>query len=602
VTPSLWKRLQLFRWPAAIVVTAQIIGTVACSPAQPEVQIVDLVAEHRLETGGNHLKAREVFAADETWVAVTMEPGRRVTADVQLHSGPVLDLAGAVQCSDAEVAQEEWELVVEVEDGAGRQLSLNQPMDRTSAWWHRRVDLSELRGRRVELGLEARLPDGCRLLLREASVRQMKRTRAPSVEPPLQIMLVSVDTLRKDAVGAFGGTVETPRLDEFAAESQKWIRHYAAASWTKPSHASMLTGYHADTHGAIHLQQAMDPSIPTLAERFNAGGFVTSALVYDCGWLSQKWGFGKGFDSYRLTRWRAGRQAAAAAEWVLRHRNKPFFFFVHTFEPHSDFRMLPYEAPGVSRRTIAESFGVRGFGSRQGRSASLFLIALDRREIPRKPGDGEILRATYEAGVRYLDESLGVLFDALRKSGVWDQLLVVVTSDHGEEFDEHGGFGHGSLYEEIIAVPLLIKWPHSEHAGATNGVLSSSVDLAPTLLGYAGLPTHDLPGTDLRTRSNDDPVFAGTVERTVIAGSLKGIFGGAGPRRVFDLSADPGEKLNLFESDPRRFRALETLIRDHCRQAQELHRRIGSQQEAGKVALSKQERDRMRAFGYLSDE
>lgn len=599
MTISFPTRLRFPERFAAVVVVAATCGAIACGNGPSQVQVVDLVAEHRFDLDGSRLKARESFAADETWVAVAIEPGRRVKAEVELHLDPFLSLAGAVQCGDTPVAPGRWELVVEIEDDAGKKLSLNEPLDRSRAWWSRRIDLSELDARRVVVGVEARLTEGCRLLLREASVRQLVQHDVPRHEPPLQIVLVSVDTLRKDAVGAFGGTVATPRLDEFAAEAQIWTRHYAAASWTKPSHASILTGYHADTHRAIQLHQAMDPSIPTLAERFKARGFATAALVYDCGWLSQKWGFGKGFDSYRLTRWRAKRQAVGAAEWVLRHRDEPFFFFVHTFEPHSDFKMLPYEAPGISRRTIAERFGVKGFGHRQGRSASRFLIALDRGEIPREPGDGEILRSTYEAGVRYLDESLGALFDTLRESGVWDQLLIVVTSDHGEEFDEHGGFGHGSLYEEIIAVPLLVKWPRAEHAGAVEEALSSSVDLAPTLLEYAGLPLDGLPGADLRTRSTDDAVFSGTIERAVIAGNFKGIFGGAGPGRVFDLSTDPDERLNLLVSEARAPHALEELLREHRRQALELYRRVGSQRESTEVALSEQERQRLRAFGYV---
>jgi membrane-anchored protein YejM (alkaline phosphatase superfamily) len=229
------------------------------------------------------------------------------------------------------------------------------------------------------------------------------------------------------------------------------------------------------------------------------------------------------------------------------------------------------------------------------------MIALDRGEIPRQPRDAEIMRSTYEAGVRYLDDALGVLFEALEVSGVWDQLLVVVTSDHGEEFDEHGGFGHGSLHEEIIAVPLLIKWPHSEHAGETSDVLSSAVDLAPTLLGYAGLPTDGLPGSDLRTRSGDEPVFSGTLEWAVISGELKGVFGPDGPRQLFDLAIDPDERRNLLDSEPGRSAALETLLREHRRQALELYRRIGSQHEQGEIELSAQERERLEAFGYLSE-
>jgi arylsulfatase A-like enzyme len=212
------------------------------------------------------------------------------------------------------------------------------------------------------------------------------------------------------------------------------------------------------------------------------------------------------------------------------------------------------------------------------------------------------MRSTYEAGVRYLDDALGVLFEALEESGVWDQLLVVVTSDHGEEFDEHGGFGHGSMYEEIIAVPLLVKWPQSEHAGEVNNVLSSSVDLAPTLLDYAGLPTDDLPGSNLRALTGDEPVYSGTLEWAVISGDLKGIFGPGGPRMLFDLSTDPEERRNLLDEDPRRAAALEELVREHRRQALELYRRIGSRSESGAVELSAEERERLEAFGYFTDE
>jgi arylsulfatase A-like enzyme len=575
------------------------LGTAACDRGPSRLELIDLVAEDSFAFGGERLEAGESFAADETWVAVQLEPGRRVAALVELHSKPVLDLAGAVVCGDTAAANERLSLVVDVGEHRQDRLNLEHPIVRAGEWWSRSFDLSGRGGRRVELGLEARLPAGCSLLLSEATIRQTKASSPRSAEVPPQVLVISVDTLRKDAVGAFGGSVATPHLDRLAAQGQTWTRHYAAATWTKPSHASMLTGYHVDTHRALQINSSMDPAIPTLAERFQGGGMTTAALVYDCGWLSRKWGFGKGFDSYRLTQWRARRQAVAAVDWVQRHRNEPFFFFVHTFEPHSDAKMLPYEAPGISRQSIAEEFGVDDFGHRDGLRASRFLIALGRGEIPRQPGDVEILRATYDAGVRYLDASLGVLFDALRESGVWDHLLVVVTSDHGEEFDEHGGFEHGSLYEEIIAVPLIIKWPNSERAGSSSDVLSSSVDLAPTLLGYAGLPTDDLPGTDLRARSNDDPVFAGTTKRAVIAGNLKASFDHTGALWLFDLAADPGEQRNLLDADPRAADKLRQMLREQRRQAKELHRRLGSQQEPTDVALSERERQRLRAFGYI---
>ena len=584
---------------ATLTVVLTMIGVVACNRGPSQVRFQDLIATHALKIDGRQLRAREVFSADETWVAVTMPLGRPVTADLDLHNDPVLNLAGCLDCGIDAAASSEGVLKGVVRAADGTEVAINLNFNAAEGWWRQEVNLALLAGGSASLYLDTEVPEECALYLREATLRQKKPERLPVGEYPTQILLISVDTLRLDAVGAFGGGVDTPVLDRFAGEAERWERHYAAASWTKPSHASMLTGYHPDTHRALLLNQGMDPAIPTLADRFRRADYTTAALVYDCTWLSPRWGFGKGFDSYRVTRWRAGRQARAVSEWVLAHRDEPFFFFFHTFEPHSDFRLLPYEAPGLNRTTIAESFGVSNFGCRKGRCASQLLNALHRDEVPREPLDTEILRHTYDAGVRYLDASLGTLFDSLRSSGLWDRMLVVVTSDHGEEFAEHGGFGHHTLYEEIVRVPLLVKWPRGDRAGTINEALSSSVDLAPTLLEVAGLPADDLPGDHLHRRPADAPVFAGTLARAVVRGHDKGIFGGAGPRRVFDLAADPDEELNLVESDPQRSRALEMLIREHRRQALALYRRIGSQREPGEVVLSERERERLRAFGYL---
>jgi arylsulfatase A-like enzyme len=451
-----------------------------------------------------------------------------------------------------------------------------------------------------QLRLEADLPEGCSLFLQAVTVRHRVVAPQPTALTPTQILLISVDTLRSDAVGALGGAVATPNLDRFATEAEVWSRHYSAASWTKPSHASMLTGYLPRTHRAVRLDQGMDPAIPTLAERFRDAGFATSALVYDCTWLSPRWGFGKGFNSYQVARWRAGRQAKVTAEWVLEHRDEQFFFFLHTFEPHSDFSKLPYEAPGLNRRTIADRFGVTGFGCRQGRCASGLLGALHRGEVPREPKDVEILRASYETGVEYLDEALGGLFEALRSSGVWDNLLIVVTSDHGEEFNDHGGFSHNTLHEEIVRVPLFIKWPRGEMAGTRSEEPTSSIDLAPTLLEYVGLATDDLPGSHLHKRPLGVPVFAGTVERAVVASTFKGIFGRTdGVRLLFNLEDDPGETANLADLNPQMMDKLETLLREQDRQATALHRRIGSQDGDREVVLSEREVERLRAFGYI---
>jgi hypothetical protein len=586
--------------PVGLAVILGIFALAACDTAPSRLETIDLVADGRLATEGRRMVTLERFAADETWVAVAMPSGHEASAVVDLVDKPALDLAGAMKCDAEESAPASGELMVKVSDPYGRKVDLTIPIDDSSGWWRQRLELSRMSGQRATIELLGRVPAGCSLLLREVTVRHSVPLEPPPENPPLQILLISVDTLRSDAVDQPSSGVATPHLDRFAEEAERFSRHYAAATWTKPSHASLLTGFYPDTHRAVDLKQGMDPAVPTLAERFGAGGLKTAALVYDCGWLSPKWGFAKGFDSYRMTRWRAGRQASAAARWVIAHRDEPFFFFVHTFEPHSDFKFLPYEAPGINRRTIAKDFGVDNFGRRNGRLASDFLIGLDRGEIPREPEDEVILRSTYEAGVRYLDEAVGVLFDSLRSSGLWDQMLVVVTSDHGEEFGEHGGFGHGPLYEEIIRVPLLIKWPNSEMAGQTSAGPSSSVDLAPTLLHRAGLPADGLPGVVLGSRLGDEPVFSGTLARAVIVGGVKGIFGGSdNMSEVYDLVVDPGELDNEAAGKQEQTNRLRELLRLHRQRSAALYRQFGAEPADREVVLSESERERLRAFGYL---
>ena len=581
-----------------------MLGVAACGDEPVLLKSIDLVTGGMLQVDGKRLAAHETFFADETWVAVPVMSGLQVKADFELHREPFLELAGAVTCRDSGVALEDGSLFVELRLENSIHLRHTIPVQPSLGWWQQRVDLAALAGKRVTLGLEASLPEGCALLLREATIHQLVRSKRRVKKQPLQVLLVSVDTLRSDFAGrVFGGGHDTPHLDQLAAEAEVWTAHYAAANWTKPSHASMLTGYDPATHRAQLRDQAMDPAIPTLADRFREAGFSTSAQVFDCGWLSPRWGFSKGFDNYQVNRWRIGRQARDAANWVLEHRNEPFFFFLHTFEPHSDLYVLPYEAPGINQQTIADDFGVRGFGCRRDLCSSEFLQGLARGEVPLEPEDGEILRRTYGAGVRYLDESLGNLFDVLRRSGIWDQMLVVVTSDHGEEFLEHGSLSHTTLYDEVVRVPLLIKWPGSNRGGVVNREPCSAVDLAPTLLEFAGLSRADLPGVPLDQRDENAPVFLGTLDQAVVVDGYKAIFNhAAGPARLFHLSNDAGELINLAASDPGRLRALEELVRARKEEALALHRKIGSGSEISKVELSPRERERLEVFGYLIDE
>jgi len=587
-------------------VLAAVLGVLVCAGCDhgpSRIEYLDLVTTRGLHADGEPLQARETFAADETWVAVTLESGVAVTAELDLQSEPALTLAGSLVC--AEVMQPESGAILGgiIDAGDGRKVRFSIELDLAGGWWTREVDLARAANRVAGFRLEPAMPEGCVVKLREATVRHHRAVSPPLAEPPKQVLLISVDTLRYDAIGAFDGTEATPNLDRLVAESESFSRHYAAASWTKPSHGSMLTGFYPEVHRAQLADQAMDPSIPTLAERFREAGFSTAAMVFDCGWLSPRWGFGKGFDSYRVNQWRAARQARATTDWVLAHRNEPFFFFLHTFEPHSDLNLLPYEAPGVNQSIISEQFGVRNFGCRQERCASNFLEGLHQGSVTREPLDAEILQDTYSAGVQYLDEALGALFDDLRESGMWEQLLVVVTSDHGEEFNDHGGFGHHTLYDEITRVPLLVKWPQGERAGSTRDTVCTAVDLAPTLLEFAGGRTKDLQGSHLHRSRSDAPIFSGTLDRAVVSDGYKAIFSyQPKPVQLFNLDTDPQELTNLAEVEPGRVRVLQEILRVQDERDIALWQRIGSVLDTRGVVLSDSERERLKAFGYLSSE
>jgi len=152
-------------------------------------------------------------------------------------------------------------------------------------------------------------------------------------------------------------------------------------------------------------------------------------------------------------------------------------------------------------------------------------------------------------------------------------------------------------------VPLLIKWPGGDRGGIVNRAPCSAVDLAPTLLEFAGLPIVDLPGVPLHQRDEHAPVFVGTLDRAVVVDGYKAIFNDSvGPDRLFHLVNDAGELVDLAASDPGRLRALEELVRARKVEALALHRKIGSGSEGAKVELNPRERERLEAFGYLLGE
>ncbi|MCB9897000.1 MAG: sulfatase-like hydrolase/transferase [Planctomycetes bacterium] len=320
-------------------------------------------------------------------------------------------------------------------------------------------------------------------------------SRSAAVAPgsPRGVLLVVIDTLRADHVGACGSTLGlTPRLDALAAEGLVFTHTVASSSWTRPSVASILTGQYPTTLGVLGKQDVLAEHVTTLPERLGAAGY-TSLAVSTNGNAGKAFGFGQGFDTFE---WRLPKRGypdgflVTPAEEVTREGlalvdglgpDERFFLFLHYIDPHDPY--LPH--PRLMR--TPEPPG-RFDGSRAE------LSALDRLGPARTPDDEARVEWLYSGEVRYCDEQLGVLFDGMRARGLLDDMLVVVTADHGEGLYDHGFRGHGTdLYEEQVRVPLVLRAPRAAApAPARLPVPVGHVDIAPTILAACGLP---LPGS-----------------------------------------------------------------------------------------------------------
>lgn len=604
---------------------AVLLGTLAlllggCS-GDGVLQYEDLVTSGRLAAHPGVAAGAERLCADETRFAVALEDGTEVQVPLVLGDGAELSLAacGPRAGSAAGPPEPPAEIRVEVRGPSGLVGERLLAVDGT-AWTETALDLAAQAGGAATLRVRVDSRRPLPVVMSDVAVRHRVPPEDATASPPAgpaegvgaprpgargkQILLVSVDTLRADALGAG----DTPALDAFAARAERFDPHYASATWTKPSHATLLTGLPPEGHRAQFESQALSPEAVTLAERFSRAGFATAGLVFDCLWLHPKFGFDRGFAEYRTVRWRADQAVREAVSWLARHRGEPFFYFLHLFTPHSDKEILPYEARGTTRYTVGQRFGVHGYGCRREICASGLLQAINAGRMEPIPEEEAILRFLYSRGVSDADRALGRLFRDLDEAGMLEDLLVVVTSDHGEAFFEHGMLLHSTPHEEILRVPLLVKWPGERRGGEVRSVPTSSVDVAPTLLSAADLEAAELPGIplqDLQRRGAGSrgegrrALFAGTGRRAVVAGPWKAIVPVVdGEPELYRLDRDPGERDNLAAEHPEVFERLWQRVVEHVEASRALTRGAPDV-EIPEGSLSPEERRRLEALGYL---
>jgi arylsulfatase len=464
-------------------------------------------------------------------------------------------------------------------------------------------------------------------------------------EPALpSFVLISVDTLRADHLGAYGYPRPTsPHIDRLAARSRLYANAWAPTPWTLPSHAALLTGRHPLDLGIRDLESAIPDGVSPLAEWFAEAGWATAAFVDSRprGFVGAERGFARGFDVFvheprrpdGAFRDDAAATVDAALAWLdARDRTRPFLLFLHTKSAHAKRARHWALDPSAAAETDAPYDKPEPWRSRflpGGRtrfawhdpadpaiSGARYLERLNERLATEAIAPAELdadrieeLVALYDAGIAYVDHQIGRLLEGLSERGLDRTTVVVLTADHGESFLEGRLLLHVELRPETLRVPLIVHDPE-DPGGRVIAASVDLVDLAPTLAARAGLPLPPgLAGSPLPTREDEAPAAAPALRYYRLS---DGYFyegwslrdgpwqllserwpGDPAPRlALFDLQRDPDQR-SPIRDDPDRMRALGALL--------EARRNAGARAPARSIELGAETREELRALGYTAE-
>jgi arylsulfatase A-like enzyme len=445
-------------------------------------------------------------------------------------------------------------------------------------------------------------------------VSEGRRVAADSSARP-HIVLISLDTLRQDHLDACGHTrLTAPHLDRLLGESVFFTAAQAPSHWTMPSHMSVFTSLSPDIHQVTRPDgtSRLAADIPTLAGSLGEAGYLTAGFA-TCGFLKGIMGFDRGFDRYSLRYNNARRQNRLARDWAWSNRDRNQFIFLHYFDAHSDYRTLPYDAPFGFDRLWSNLEPEQTFsGCSPGGEfcASSYMIRLNKEGVQLEPAQSRAISVFYDRGIRQLDFHLAQLVAWLKDLGLWDSSLVVLFSDHGEEFQDHGKLLHHQLYGELISVPLIVKLPGGKHGGKRIATPVEIVDIAPTILSLIGEPVpqlmqgkslvplieeHSLPDT------GEAALFSwSSIAGTVTRGKWKLTVHTLGePETLYNLAADPAERFNVAQQYPEILDQLHRLLKEQRQRNRQIADSLSTSQSMPGGGFSDEERRRLELLGYV---
>ena len=300
-------------------------------------------------------------------------------------------------------------------------------------------------------------------------------------QSPNGIILISLDTLRADHLGCYGYQRDTsPSIDAFAKKNIVFENAVVQSPWTLPSHVSIMTSLYPISHGVYRDSPMLAEGNVTLAELLQEAGYQTAAFT-DGGWMGKEFGLQQGFDLFDDQGGGFTKIIPKVKGWLKKNGSKPFFLFIHSYDIHS-----PYNPP-LPYNSFFHKFSYTGHLVPSNNN----LLLANRNKLVISDADLQHFIALYDGGIRYTDEKINDFLSYLRDSNLKDQSLIIITSDHGEEFKEHEKFLHGQLYfKPNLHVPLIMHIPDYPKKAIRIKELVRSIDLLPTILDSASLPSN----------------------------------------------------------------------------------------------------------------
>ncbi len=447
------------------------------------------------------------------------------------------------------------------------------------------------------------------LCLSIVTINKIRAPRRPNV------IILLIDALRKDHVGVYGYYRETtPNMDRFSQDAIVFQNAISQCSWTSPSIAALFSSLYPSTHGCVSYSQQgaevkadfLDHKIDTLAEILKEEGYETGAFVANH-WICRRLQFDQGFDVFSPVnekyKPRAPEVNEKAFKWISKNRMKPFFAYLHYMDVHGPYSPPPpydsfFKSTEFRQMSRRERNRLRHLSVGRGKDKNNLNYYIDQ----------------YDGEIRYTDHHIGEFLERLRRYDLLDNTIVIITSDHGEAFFEHGCCGHGwTLYNEEIDIPLVIKFPQSVKFPAVEHYRVELIDVTATILSILNLRLPYNPdGLNLQHTSNGkmlvhrsvfseelSTIMKGPPEIAIIKDNYKATYSVNEQKvtELYELDEDKAEKSNIYNINRAKAKELETEVKSSLTQKSRKRKDLGLENSA--VTLDGESRNQLRSLGYV---